>query len=382
MNLTDYDDIRPYNDSEVPEIINLLLQDKAFGEVLKYLYPAEQVMQARQMLSEVKSIEQLQHSFAYQMVEKIIHSTTDGITTSGLENLEKDKSYLFISNHRDIILDSAFLNYVIVKNGMNTTQIAIGDNLLIYDWIRHVVKLNRAFVVKRNITARELLESSRKLSSYIRGSLTENKTSVWIAQREGRTKDGDDKTQVALLKMLNLSNTKDLADGFGDLTIIPLSISYEIEPCGISKVSEIMRKCTEGYRKTAKDDLTSMASGLYNPKGRVHFSFGRPILNTFLQGNNHLPLNEFIQELAIRIDHRIHQYYKLWPNNYVAHDMLNGTGEFIDNYTSQDMISFKKMIGEAQQAIPLKAEDVAKRFISMYAQPVENAKIAAEIFRN
>lgn len=383
MNPDDYDDIRPYKDSEIPEKIKLLLVDPVFGKVMKAIFPdPDTENQVRSQLGEVRSIEQLQRAFVYQIVERVINSTTRGLSATGLEYLNKKKAYLFISNHRDIILDSAFLNYNIIRYGMNATQIAMGDNLLIYDWITHVVKMNRAFVVKRNLAPRELLKASTTVSSFIRSSITENNLSVWIAQREGRTKDGNDKTQVALLKMLNLSNIKNLADGFSDLTIIPLSISYEIEPCGIAKVSEMIKKSTiGGYKKTPGDDLMSMASGFSEPKGRVNFSFGRPLLRSFLESINDLPANEFLLELAKRLDHRIHQYYKLWPFNYVAYDMMNGTGEFTDFYSSNDIVEFKKMISAAQNAISYKQEEVARRFTLMYARPVENSIIAAEIFR-
>ncbi len=382
MAQTDYDEIRPYNDSEVPEKLKLLLNDPAFKEVFRMLFHDPRKEKAMVThLEKMKSVEQLQSTFVYQIVERIIKGTTDGITTSGLDYLDNRKAYLFVSNHRDIILDAAFLNYVILRNGMNTTQIAIGGNLLIFDWITHIVKLNRAFIIKRNITVRELLDSSMKVSSYIRSSITENNISVWIAQKEGRTKDGNDLTQVSLLKMLNLSNKKGLVEGFGELTIVPLSISYEIEPCGISKVHELIRRDTDGYQKTPDDDLKSMASGMANPKGKVHFSFGKPILESFLKSHDDLSPNEFIEELAIRIDHRIHQYYKLFPYNYVAYDLLNGTGEFIDNYTSGDMVKFNGMIAEAQKSIPYPPEEVAKRFCKMYARPVENSIVASEIFR-
>jgi len=265
---------------------------------------------------------------------------------------------------------------------MNTTQIAIGDNLLIYDWITHLVKLNRAFVVRRNLGPRELLTASGLISSYIRESLTEKKMSVWIAQREGRTKDGNDQTQISLLKMLNLSNKNSIAEGFDELTIIPLSISYELEPCGISKVSEMIRRELDEFQKTQADDLKSMGLGIMNPKGRVHFSFGRPILTSFLQSNSHLPTNEFIQLLAERIDHRIHQYYKLWPNNYIAYDLMNGTGEFMDNYTAQEMVGFNKLLSAAQEALPFSDEVVRRKFLTMYARPVQNALIAQELFRS
>ena len=232
-------------------------------------------------------------------------------------------AYLFISNHRDIILDSAILNYIQVAAGMNTTEIAIGNNLLVYDWIEHIVKLNGAFVVKRNLPARELLTASKSLSAYIRKTITEDNVSVWIAQREGRTKNGCDQTQQALLKMLNLSNCADFASGFRELQIVPLSISYEREPCGISKVEEIYKKEREGYVKTQSDDLKSMAFGLTRPKGRVHFAFGEPIdarLDEIAKCENQ---QESIQKLAEQIDACIYRNYKLWPYNYLAADMLN-----------------------------------------------------------
>ncbi|MDP2424682.1 MAG: 1-acyl-sn-glycerol-3-phosphate acyltransferase [Bacteroidales bacterium] len=382
MQLTEFEDIRPYNDSEAPQKIQLLLADPKFNEVLEFLFKdAHKINSFRNSLTKVNTIDQIQRSVATPLVEQIIQSTTNGLTCSGLKNLDKHKSHLFISNHRDIILDSVFLNYMIIKNGMNTTQIAIGDNLLIYDWICHTVKLNRAFVVKRNISSRELLEASKKLSAYIRRSLTENNISVWIAQREGRTKNGNDQTQIALLKMLNMSNNKSLAEGFKELAIIPLSISYEIEPCGISKVSELIQRDTDGFQKTSVDDLKSMALGMFNPKGRVHYSFGKPILASFLEANNHLPTNKFIQELGIRIDHHLHQNFRLWPNNYIAYEMLNGTGGFTDKYTSQEVIEFKKLLSDAEENISQNPEEVAYRFLKMYATPVENSLIATDVFR-
>lgn len=382
MQISDFDDIRPYNNDEISEKINLVLNDPVFDKVLEYLFKKPQVIEkTRRQLRKVTTVEQLQSTFVKHLVELIIHSTTKGLTCSGLEYLDKSKAYLFISNHRDIILDAAFLNYLIHTNGMNTTQIAIGDNLLIYDWIIHAVKLNRAFVVKRNIGSRELFEASKKLSYYIRGSIVENNTSVWIAQREGRTKDGDDKTQLALLKMLNMSNDKSLAEGFGELTIVPLSISYEIEPCGICKVDELIKREMGGYEKTKEDDLLNMEQGIFKPKGRVHFSFGKPILSSFLQQNNHLPVNDFIQELAIRIDHRIHQYYKLWPYNYVAYELMYGAGEFVDQYTAGDVVEFRNMLEEVKEKVKINPEEAARKFIKMYARPVENSIIAAEVFR-
>ena len=210
-----FDDIRPFNDDEVKEKLNLLINDPVFDEVLMYMFKAPQKVDAvKTQLSMINTIEQLQGTFIYDLVGWIINNTSDGLTSSGLEKLDHKKAYLFISNHRDIILDAAILNFLLFKNKMTTTQIAIGNNLLLYKWIENAVRLNRSFIIKRNLAPRELLEASKKVSQFIRQSITADNQSVWIAQKEGRTKDGFDKTQVSVLKMLNMSNKNDLAQGF------------------------------------------------------------------------------------------------------------------------------------------------------------------------
>ncbi|MDO8927824.1 MAG: 1-acyl-sn-glycerol-3-phosphate acyltransferase, partial [Bacteroidota bacterium] len=303
-----FDDIRSFNDSEVDKYIQLLLNEPRFQHILEFIFrEKEKIEQAQVALSHIHTIKDLQHKFVYQLVnELILKRSTDGLTSSGLENLDKSKSYLFISNHRDIILDSAILNFLIVLEGMNTTEIAIGNNLLIENWIEYAVKLNRAFVVRRNLPAREMLMASKKLSEYIRRNITKKNNSVWIAQREGRTKDGFDKTQTALLKMLNLSNINEFTEGFKELQIVPISISYEIEPCGISKVDELYKKNTEGFEKTQEDDLRSMGHGLVNPKGRVHFAFGRPITDQIDLFAKESTIGEQIEKLGDYIDQQIY----------------------------------------------------------------------------
>lgn len=370
-----FDDIRPYEDQEVNHYLNVLLKDDLFRQVLFFIFNDDQkVKEISAMLANVKSREELQLQFMYPLIENwIIKRTTSGVTYSGLEKLDKSKAYLFISNHRDIILDSAILNYIVVAAGMNTTEIAIGNNLLIYDWIEHVVKLNGAFVVKRNLPARELLTASKTLSAYIRKTITQDNVSVWIAQREGRTKNGCDQTQQALLKMLNLSNESDFANGFRELQIVPLSISYEREPCGISKVEEIYKKERDGFVKTQTDDLKSMAFGLTRPKGRVHFAFGEPIdaqLDEIAKCENQ---QECIQKLAEQIDACIYHNYKLWPYNYLAADMLNCGVKLngdIDNACKEKFVELLddmvKTIGEGD------ADCQKKLFMQMYANPLLN----------
>lgn len=371
-----FDDIRPFNDSEVDEHIQLLLQDAYFQHILEYIFrDAEKIEKAKLMLSNIHTIKDLQFKFVYQLVNDLILTrSTDGLTSSGLERLDKNKSYLFISNHRDIILDSAILNYLIVLEGMNTTEIAIGNNLLIGKWIEYAVKLNRAFVVRRNLPVREMLMASKKLSEYIRRNITQKNNSVWIAQREGRTKDGNDKTQIALLKMLNLSNIKEYSEGFKELQIVPLSISYEIEPCGTSKVDELYKRQTEGFEKTQEDDLRSMGHGLVNPKGRVHFAFGEPIINQIDSFAKETTINEQIEKLGQHIDQQIYRNFKLWPNNYIAEDILNGTNNNSDLYTEDQYNKFKNILEKAVSEIQGDTEIIRRMFLQMYVNPILNQR--------
>jgi hypothetical protein len=320
----------------------------------------------------IKTTEHLQKSFIYNLLHRIIDKTSDGLTGEGIEILQKDKAYLFISNHRDIILDAALLNILIVENGMNTTRIAIGNNLLLYDWIEHAVKLNRAFIIKRNLPPRELMEASVKVSHYIRRSITSDNLSVWIAQREGRTKDGYDQTQVSLLKMLNMSNKKSFFEGFNELNIVPVSISYEIEPCGAAKIKELMKKEHLGVGKTSKDDLKSMSMGIFNNKGRIRFSFGTPISIDPQSMTNGKHTNQWFQELAQQIDRQIYANFKLWPNNYIAYDLLTHEAKYKDKYSDEEKHDFELLMDQAINSIDFPAGDIKKRFLKIYANPVIN----------
>jgi len=374
-----YDDIRPYQDHEVNHYLHVLLKDEIFMQVLSFIFKDEdKVNEACEVLSGIQSINELQMKFMYPLIKEwIIDKTTSGVSYSGLENLDKSQSYLFFSNHRDIILDSAILNFIIANAGMNTTEVAVGNNLLIFDWIEHALKLNRCFIVKRNLPARELLTASKQLSQYIRESITKNNDSVWIAQREGRTKDGNDQTQQALLKMLNLSNEGSLINGFRELKIVPLAISYEREPCGISKVEEIYKREHESYVKKPEDDFKSMAFGLLKPKGRVHFAFGEPLdaqLDDIIRSDN---ANEAIQQLAEYIDACIYRNYKLWPNNYLAADLLAGENRHGDRVDEATRNKFAELLEDLVKTIGSGDPDCQKRlFLQMYANPLLNAERA------
>ncbi len=368
-----FDDIRPYTDKEARQKIRLLIKDPVFDEVLMHIFKVRpKVKMVKLQLRMIRNVKQLQGTFIYDLIRWIINKTSSGLSSAGISKLDKKKAYLFISNHRDIVLDAALLNFLIFEHGMNTTQVAIGNNLLLYEWIEHAVKLNHAFIIKRNLGARELMEASKKVSHYIRKSIVEDRMSVWIAQREGRTKDGFDKTQPSIIKMLNMSNTGSFNDGFNELNIVPVSISYEIEPCGLAKMKELIKKERYGQIKTNKDDLKSMSMGMFNPKGRMHFSFGDPIKIDFVEVHTKQEQNKQAEQLAALIDQSIYANYKLWPNNYIAYDLLMQDNQFQHKYSMEEKKKFEMMIEQAMIHIDFPITDIQERFLKIYANPVIN----------
>eukprot|EP01029_Cantina_marsupialis_P025153 TRINITY_DN6617_c0_g1_i1.p3 TRINITY_DN6617_c0_g1~~TRINITY_DN6617_c0_g1_i1.p3 ORF type:complete len:390 (+),score=49.22 TRINITY_DN6617_c0_g1_i1:6077-7246(+) len=375
INESDFDAIRPYNDSEVTDVIDRLLNEESFIRFTQKLFPSFTKEMLAGTLKNVKTIQDFQNNFIVRLAQNIIDSTTKGITIEGLENLDPKESYLFISDHRDIILDSALLNVLLHQNGFETTEIAIGSNLLIQPWIEDLVKLNKSFVVKRNLSVRQMLTSSKQLSSYINYALNTKKSSIWIAQREGRTKDGDDRTQQSLLKMLQMSGGKEFSSHFRNLRIVPVAISYEYEPCDAMKSLEVYLKETdEGYQKTAKDDLRSMIRGMVNDKGRVHFSIGKPISEMLDVIEEMDDSRDKIKALAEVIDYRIHKKFKLWPDNYIAYDIVNKSKEFLDKYTIEEKELFLKHMEKKLSTIEEKAdkERLHQIFFEIYANPVKN----------
>ncbi|MFA9389477.1 MAG: 1-acyl-sn-glycerol-3-phosphate acyltransferase [Prolixibacteraceae bacterium] len=369
-----FDDIRPYTNDEIHGVLLQLVQDPMFVGLIGKLYPQPGEKELIiQNLQNFHTIEDLQSKFIIPFLEKIEKSSTKGLSYSTMDQFHPEESYLFISNHRDIILDSAFLNAIMHLHGFRKTEIAIGDNLLAYEWIEKLVRINRSFIVKRNLGLREQLAESKKLSAYIRYAISEKGESAWIAQREGRTKDGNDQTQMALLKMLNMSNTKTLIEGFKEINIVPMAISYEIEPCGISKVEELLnRKHDPDFKKSQQDDMRSMANGVMLPKGRIHYAFGNPLnlrIEELMTGKKN---NEAIQAITDYIDRRIYFNYKLWPNNYVAYDLLNKTARYAQKYTSEDKQAFISMINKEVASLAFDAEEATQTYLNMYANPVLN----------
>jgi hypothetical protein len=384
----EFDEIRPYNDDEVPLIMARLLADPVFTRVLQNLYVDEvKIKEVRDAMQQTRDIESFQLRFMVPFLEGILKSSTRGLTIGGLEHLKKDQSYLFISNHRDIVLDSALLNVEMYKFGYKSTEIAIGSNLLVYPWIEDLSRINRSFIVKRNIPVRQMLEASNLLSAYIRQTITKNGNSIWIAQREGRSKDGLDLTSQALLKMLNMSNEGKFVQGFEELQIVPMSIAYEIEPCGNEKVAELLKRQADPcFHKSEKDDLLSMVSGLKNQKGRIQIQFGKPIGSDALkelskEGN----INDRLKLLAEYIDQQIYTNYQLFPNNYIAYDLYYNCNKYIEHYTLEEQSLFIELTHQRLKLVNEDREEAMELWLKMYSTPVfsfENCcqhKIQSEI---
>lgn len=369
----DFDSIRPFEDHEIHDVFEKLRNEESFMTLISFLYPSIPANKLMDDLSKMQSIRQFQEEIVSLYVNNVLAETSDGVTSRGLDELDPKESYLFISNHRDIVLDPAILNILMFKYGFNTTEIAIGDNLLIYPWITNLVKLNRTFIVKRNLTARGIMESSIVLSHYIRHALLKKKHSVWIAQREGRSKDGNDKTQVSLLKMLNISGKNSLIENFKELKIVPVSISYEFDPCDYLKAEEFYHKnINPNYTKTADDDLKHMATGLKGFKGRIHFSFGKPIENELDPISALTIKNEQFNAVANLIDKHVHANYMLWPNNYIAWDLLAENDEYKDFYSVQEKENFLSYINNYLKNTEHDKDFIKKSLLEMYSNPLLN----------
>jgi len=389
--LEDFDEIRPYEAHEMKEAFESLINDRQFNAIMKGFAPwlpkSLRNGVLRLAFAGVKTPLDFQKRFMKPIVNYIIHKHTDGCTfdDTKLSSLQLSPSarYTFISNHRDIVLDSAFLDVKLVEQHYPTTvEIGIGDNLLIYPWIKRLVRMNKAFTVRRGLTPKEMLRSSQLMSSYIHYAVTEKKENIWIAQREGRAKDSDDRTQESVLKMLSMGSPAvggPVADTLHDLNIVPLTISYEYDPCDYLKAQEFQQKRDNpAFKKSKQDDLDNMRTGIFGYKGRVHYHCGTPI-NIWIDELKDLLKKEFYETLAQRMDREIHAGYRLYPCNYIALDELNGNHDNASHYTKADNIRFQHYLTRQLSKINLPNKDEAflrERMLTMYANPLKNYLIA------
>lgn len=382
MATTEFDEIRPYNDEELPQIFEELIADPAFQKAATDAIPNVPFELLAQKIRACKSKLDFQETFCYGILWKIAADHTDGLTLDHTALPDKSKAYTYVSNHRDIILDSGFLSILLIDQGMDTVEIAIGDNLLVYPWIKKLVRVNKSFIVQRALTMRQMLESSARMSRYMHYTIHEKKQSIWIAQREGRAKDSNDRTQDSVLKMLAMGGEGDLIDRLMEMNIAPLAISYEYDPCDFLKAQEFqLKRDIEGYKKTTQDDLISMQTGLFGYKGKVHFQTGPCINDKLEQLDRSLPKQELFSSISACIDRRIHGNYRIYSGNYVAYDWLNNTSEFADHYTSEEKQRFVTYIEQqlGKIKIPNKDEDFLRgKLLLMYANPLVNYLAACQ----
>lgn len=372
-----FDDIRPLNNDEVKDAIEALVTNEDFERAFRYIKPDVNWKEFSETMRSFKTKEDFKSKLAYEAVMMVANKTTFSLTISGRSRLPKDKKpCTFISNHRDIVLDASFLNVMLYDVGYGMTQVAIGDNLMIRPWIETLVRLNNSFIVKRGVSVRQMLDVSRTLSAYIRHTINETKESIWIAQREGRAKDSNDRTQGSVLKMLNMSGDKDVVSNIMDLNIFPVAISYEYDPCDFLKAKEFqMKRDDPNYVKSQRDDLLSMETGILNNKGRVHFTLTQPINDQLAALDKDMEKNELIAAIANIIDKEIYKHYRFYPCNYVAYDMLTGTKRFSSNYGLIDKKHFEEYLQGQLDKIVLPNKDEAflrTKILEMYTNPLKN----------
>lgn len=375
-----FDDIAPLYDHEVNATIQELLIDPGFIHAVKYVLPNIDWDDFSNEMLKYKTKFDFQSKMISPFIWSIAKKTSTSVNSSGIEEIDQTKQYLYLSNHRDIVLDAGILNIIFNEKGLNTTEIAIGDNLLVFPWIKKLVRLNKSFIVQRGVSVRQMLEVSKKLSAYIHYAITRKKESIWLAQREGRAKDSDDRTQESLLKMLALApeNTP-FIESLKELNIRPLSISYEYDPCDYLKAQEFQLKRDDStYKKSQHDDLLNMETGLLGFKGNIHFEFGKPINEKF-DNIVHLDKKEIIAAAAQCIDKEIHSNYKIYPCNYIAYDKLNKTERFKGKYTAEDLVQFETYIENQIAKIKLENKDIEflhRKLMEMYSNTLKNHLIA------
>lgn len=371
--MSTFEDIRFYTDSEVQQALKDYLKHPMFAALLHFTFPKSSQKEIEEKLLSCRSIHDFQEKIIKHTVENVLARSSEGLTFSGFDNLDKKEAYFYVSTHRDIILDTCLLNYVLLLNELCMTASAIGDNLVRKSFLMALAKLNRNFLVKRGTSPREMLKSSMSLSQYIRDLILSEKRSVWMAQREGRTKDGDDRTQQGVLKMIGMAKGSDsLLEYFGKIKIVPVSISYEFDPTDILKMPELMAKrMDKTYVKSANEDFNSILKGAMGQKGRIHIQAGRPIDMVTLKELEHTSgsVNGQMKALATLIDERIFKNYKLWPSNYIAYDLLNNVDTYSEFYTPKEKRQFERRI---MKRVNLQNSLEMNSYLLMYANPVIN----------
>lgn len=383
METDQYNDIAPYGAAEFRDHIKQMVKEPGFEHAIKYLMPEIDYDAFVSQLTAIDNSDDFQIKVMSPFLEMLARRTTDGLAMEGQDKLEPGKVYTFISNHRDIVLDAAFLNICLIREGVRTAEVALGDNLLIYEWIEHLVKVNKGFIVKRNLKLLEGFKAAQQLSGYIRYCLTQKHESVWIAQREGRAKDSNDVTQESVLKMLALSGGDNIVEALQQLNICPTTISYEYDPNDYLKAAEFLRRHRDPeFKKSSGDDLHAMEIGLIGYKGRVNFRLAECINDQLEQLKGITEKTELFPKVCQLLDSTIHRGYTIYPSNYISFDRVHGTSDFSECYTSEQVAEFDAYLNRQLDKVKVanvtgeEREFMRQMMLKMYSNPLRNKLIA------
>lgn len=373
---SEFDSIRPFEPEELPKVFDRLLADPQFRELLAYLYPNVPLNMIAQRLHACKTNVDFQKTFCYEFLEKLLAQKAKSCNMDAAA-ISNGRNYTFISNHRDIVLDSGLLAKLLIDHNFPTTcEIAIGDNLLSLPWVKDLVRINKAFIVERSVSFREMLATSKRLSTYMHFAIGEKKENIWIAQREGRAKDSDDRTAESILKMMAMGGEGNIIDRLRQLHLVPLTISYEYDPCDYLKAAEFqLKRDNPDWKKGPQDDIVSMQTGIMGYKGHIHYHCA-PCIDDYLSTlDANMPKADLYRMIAAHIDQEIHRGYRIYPNNYVACDLLEGNNAASGHYTPQDKATFEKYLSDQLAKIDIPNKDEAylrERMLTMYANPLKN----------
>lgn len=370
-----FEDLRPYYDSEIQPAMQRIADSPYLPVMAKFVFPDREVPEVRELLLKIRTVEDFQFQVMYYFNKTIIDQSIDKFSYSGVDQLDPAKSYLFVSNHRDIVLDSSLLQYLFYENGLRTTEITFGSNLMISQLVIDIGKSNKMFKVIRGGSIRDFYNNSMHLSEYIRHTITEKKESVWIAQRNGRTKNGNDATDQGIIKMFCMSGAADLLRSTDELQIVPIAVSYEIEPCDAFKTKELyLSRDGKPYVKKEDEDFWSILTGLTQYKGNVHFSICEPLHHEELALIAKNYPNEFHKRIALLIDRRIYGNYKLYENNYIAHDIRSGKNAYRTHYSAEAKEQFIERKKQILNQIEGDKALLDALFLGIYANPVDKSE--------
>lgn len=377
VDLTEFESISPYTDEQAAEALSKLADYPAVAQASHYFFPEESPDFLKNVLKQIKTIDQFQVLVMQRFVRWVLDHTAKNFSYDGISNIDPSKKFLALSNHRDIIMDPAITQLILHTNGLPMTEIAVGDNLITNEAIEYLIRSNRMIKVVRGISARELYLSSQLLSKYIRLNITEQRSSIWLAQRQGRTKNGYDVTEQGLLKMLDMSGKADFQTNFEELNIIPMSISYEYEPCDILKARETVISRKHKYVKAEGEDFNSIMVGIMQQKGNIHLNIGKPLTTEEIAAAAQCDKNDRYQQIRHAVDIRVIEGYKLWKTNYIAYDILNHSYKYSHMYEKADLENFVAYMEKQLDTVEptLNREDLRKHFLEIYANPVVSKEL-------